>query len=291
MNALIPTYALYGEYLEEVREDILHFEPLRDRSARHNWSIRPHKHDTLWQIILLRDAGSLLHLDADMVRTSGPVALSIPPLLVHGFQFPALADGGVASVRFPVMRDLLENLPGQDLLAEKIWMVSEHDEQFTAIDRSFENIRFGFQKIDSLRNSGLQADLTAVMVSFVRHANADRRSSIASPAQSEDRVMHAFCELIEDHYRTTWNLDNYARALGISAATLNRKCRAVLHASPQTLLNKRRLLEAKRLLRFTRLSVSEVADFLGFVDTSYFCRWFRKQTSNSPTHYRRSVSH
>ena len=53
-------------------------------------------------------------------------------------------------------------------------------------------------------------------------------------------------------------------------------------------IDKAVVLDARILLRDPTKTVSAVADALGFPNDSYFCRYFRRQTGQSPTEYRRS---
>jgi AraC-like DNA-binding protein len=52
------------------------------------------------------------------------------------------------------------------------------------------------------------------------------------------------------------------------------------------LITERVMLEAARLLRFTDLSVSEVAHRAGFADPLYFSRAFKRRHDESPQAYR-----
>ena len=49
---------------------------------------------------------------------------------------------------------------------------------------------------------------------------------------------------------------------------------------------KRRRQEAKRLLRYTELSVLEIADKLEFETSTYFVRFFKKATCITPLQFR-----
>lgn len=287
----VPTYALYGEYLEETRADLLHFESLRDRSERYDWSIRPHQHDTMWQFFYLKTPNVMMELGGNMVSTESPVVVSIPPLFVHGFQFPPNVFGGVISVRTPEVGGVLTELGYMNVLDKRSLIVRPDDVAFDSLVRSFENISDSFQHIDELRNLSLRCDLHGLIFSLVRYAisSADQSMAIDNrmPASHEDDVMRRFCLLVEKHYNSSWPVSFYAQELGISTVKLNRRCRRILGSSPQKMITKRRILEAKRLLQFTQMTVNEVAYQLGIADTAYFCRLFKKQVAVTPSEYRK----
>lgn len=287
MKTLIPTYALYGEYLEESHEDVLHFENLRDRSFEHNWSIQPHKHDTFWQIFYLRNPGILMQLDHEEFLTTCPVFISIPPLFVHAFQYPSFAAGTVVSIRLPVISKVLGDLPDGDILQQRIWVIKESDPEFQAMFLANESIKSSSQKIDPLRHRGMEISLELLFLAFIRHASSSRRLDPLQLTSHNDELLRSFCNLIEDNFQSSWPVSKYAEELNISSVSLTRKCRAIIGTSPQKLLIKRRILEAKRMLQFTQLSISDISEQLGVVDTSYFCRLFKRETGCTPAAYRR----
>jgi len=53
-------------------------------------------------------------------------------------------------------------------------------------------------------------------------------------------------------------------------------------------LNRFRLRQARRLLESGTLSIGEVAAAVGYSDSSYFCRVFRRETGMSPSDYIRA---
>lgn len=285
----IPTYALYGENLEDGYEDILHFEQLRIRSAAHNWSIQAHKHDTLWQLFYLETPGTIIRLGDKEIHTAEPLFAAIPPLSVHAFRFPKDAIGGAISVRFPVLHELLAELPDSDFLAKRWSILKQTDPSFGTALKAYQNLVVNFSSKDMLHNQALKADLTAMLIAIIRQTmphNAISEHNISS----KDEEVRQFCKLVEDNFRLNWTSERYAAAVEMSTASLNRRCRNVLGSSPQRYLAKRKVLEAKRMLKFTRLSVSEIAHDLGYSDTSYFCRSFKKITTTTPAAFRRGAS-
>ncbi|MNY79168.1 HTH-type transcriptional activator Btr [compost metagenome] len=54
------------------------------------------------------------------------------------------------------------------------------------------------------------------------------------------------------------------------------------------MIHERIILEAKRLLLHSELNVNQIADKIGFEDPSYFVKYFKKYTSQSPVSFRNS---
>ena len=98
--------------------------------------------------------------------------------------------------------------------------------------------------------------------------------------------MQAFVHLLETHFREHLPIEHYASRLGISAAHLNALCRRLAGQSALQLINQRLLLEAKRCLVYTTMTVSQVSDSLGFSEPGYFSRFFKRGSGLSPKAFR-----
>jgi AraC family transcriptional activator of pobA len=97
-----------------------------------------------------------------------------------------------------------------------------------------------------------------------------------------------FRELVEVHYRAGLSLEDYADRLGVTVARLRNACLKVAAAPPLRLVHERMLLEAKRALIYSSMTVAEVAYHLGFEDPAYFSRFFAKAEGQSPRAFRAS---
>lgn len=103
--------------------------------------------------------------------------------------------------------------------------------------------------------------------------------------QSNPRLAK-FHMLIDKFYKQEKLVGFYAARLNISANYLNVLCKTHLHVSATKLIQQRVLLEAKRLLQTTDLSIKEIAFELGFVDHAYFSNFFKAQAGITPTQFR-----
>lgn len=92
-----------------------------------------------------------------------------------------------------------------------------------------------------------------------------------------------FKELILSNEFKNQSIDGYADTLHISTAELNSICQNFAGSSAKQFLLDLKITEAKRLLIYTQLNVSDISYELGFEDASYFARIFKKKTTLSPT--------
>ncbi len=106
---------------------------------------------------------------------------------------------------------------------------------------------------------------------------------------SEQPMILRLRGLIEEHFREWHKPSHYASALQLSGNALAKLTGRHLFKTPTELIMERLLLEAKRLLHFTTMSVKEIAFHLGFADFGYFGRLFKKHIGITPTEYRARV--
>ncbi|MET4106735.1 helix-turn-helix transcriptional regulator [Hymenobacter sp. UYP22] len=114
----------------------------------------------------------------------------------------------------------------------------------------------------------------------------------AAPARQVEEPRHAqqllreFGSLLNQHFRQQREVQQYADWLHLSPNHLNALCKRHLGKTASALIQERVLIEARRLLRHTDATVAQIADQLGFEDASYFGRYFRKHTTQTPETFR-----
>ena len=95
-----------------------------------------------------------------------------------------------------------------------------------------------------------------------------------------------FRDFLESNYTQLKSVSDYAQIICISEKRLGQATSKVLGKSPKEIINDKILLEAKRLLVHTNLSVKEIGQELGFKDPAYFVRYFKKNTETTPVEFR-----
>lgn len=93
------------------------------------------------------------------------------------------------------------------------------------------------------------------------------------------------------NYRETIQIEQLATLIDRSANYTISLFREMKGLSPIQYVHMLRMKEACNLLANTDLTVTEISDYLGYYDHSYFFRIFKKYMSLSPTEYRQSVLH
>ena len=91
---------------------------------------------------------------------------------------------------------------------------------------------------------------------------------------------------LQQHHARALTRQEVAAALGVHRDYLSRIFHQELGVSPWEYLNRYRVGRAKELLRATDLPITEVAARVGFDDSAYFSRVFRREVGQSPRGYR-----
>lgn len=107
--------------------------------------------------------------------------------------------------------------------------------------------------------------------------------------ETEDyKSSQRFVGLVMQQYRKEHRVSAYAEQLGIP---LNRLCIIVkrnLHMTPLQFIDRMIILDAKFQLKSSKGQIKQIASILGFQNNSFFTKYFKKHTGQSPMEYRQA---
>lgn len=95
-----------------------------------------------------------------------------------------------------------------------------------------------------------------------------------------------FIGLVEEYLKEQHSVQFYADSLCITPNYLNEIVNSVLHINAKQYIRNKVMDEAKNLLSYTDMSISDIAFELHFSTVSYFIRSFRQHTGKTPFVYR-----
>jgi AraC family transcriptional regulator, transcriptional activator of pobA len=101
-------------------------------------------------------------------------------------------------------------------------------------------------------------------------------------------IFEEFTNLLHENYRLSRNVNFYAEKLSISPKHLNTLCRKFLNLSAKNTIDNFVILEAKREL-ISNSPIKEIAYKLGFLETTNFVKYFKKQTNISPSKFKEQL--
>ncbi|MGC5036053.1 AraC family transcriptional regulator [Streptomyces sp. DT190] len=134
----------------------------------------------------------------------------------------------------------------------------------------------------SLHTAVLRHSLTAFLLRLAHLA----ASAAEAQRQWTDSTFTLFRDAVERDFATNHSVSAYADALGYSRRTLVRAVRAATGETPKSFIDKRVVLEAKRLLAHTDLPIGRVGVAVGFPDAANFSKFFHQHTDRTPAAFR-----
>jgi AraC family transcriptional activator of pobA len=287
---LLPTYALYGEPGRTQATDWLHCERIAERSQRHDWEIRPHRHAALVQILHIARGTAQAWLDGRSLPLAGPCVLLLPALVPHGFVFAPDIDGTVVTV---LEQHLARLLAGTPALAAQLGQVQccqwpDGAPAAAALLAAVDQLRAEFAASASWRELALDVALLQLVVQLGRVLPGQTQGDAAVARTGARALAHVqrLRALVEARFRQQPGLAELAALLGITPTQLNRVCHQVLGHSALGVLHGRLVLEAQRDLAYTTLSIKQIGLDLGFADAAYFTRFFQRETGLTPSAWR-----
>ena len=108
----------------------------------------------------------------------------------------------------------------------------------------------------------------------------------ALPHSGPRILVDSFINLVEQHMRSHWRLQDYAARLGVTPDRLSGAVLRVTGRTPLSLIHARLHAEARRMLESSGLQIAQIALHLGFDDPAYFSRFFKRVGGKSPLRHR-----
>ena len=244
-----------------------------------DWHSVPHTHNhmELFYIVggkgqfLIEDqlypvnASNLVVINPNVTHTE--VSLNAQPLeyIVLGVEGIALATRENANGHFSIL-DHFESVEISGCLRN--------------ILREMEQKNTGYEDV-------CQAYMEILIIRLMR--NTDLAVSAEPQAISANRQCAAVRRYIDLHFKEALTLEALAEEAHMNKYYLSHAFKREYGVSPIHYMIGRRIEESKYLLAETDLSMSQIAQLLGFSSLSYFSQVFRRTQSLSPMEYRQST--
>jgi AraC family transcriptional activator of pobA len=263
----------------EVRE--IELASIGDREVRD-----PHRH-AYHELIWVR-AGHGRHLIDGESLNFGPRTLTlIAKGQVHQFQQAEQLSALVA--RFDddwLAGGLTEEVSRRSLFTGTgCTSLSPPADEAERFDALLDMLRVELERPLSRESAELRRHLLAAALLWAqrwREASLEEGGASRGDVQLHQR----FVETLERDFTEHHDAGHYADELGVTTGTLSRTLTKLTGRTTKQLITDRLTLEAVRLLRFSDLSVKEVAARLGFGDQFAFSKAFKRQRGEAPLDFR-----
>ena len=144
--------------------------------------------------------------------------------------------------------------------------------------------------IDEFKRKDVAAQydmLQAYLKQFIIHSVRVQKQHQNIKTDPETKLFKDFSILVEQNFKTQHSVTYYANRLGISPKSLTKHFQKTGSQTPSKFIKSRIILEAQRQLLYSNDSVKQIAYGLGFNDSAYFTRFFKKATSKSPLQFKK----
>lgn len=126
----------------------------------------------------------------------------------------------------------------------------------------------------------------ARLIALIVHLWKEHLQGYTDEISQGASLSNRFHALIDVHYKSEKVVAFYARELNITPNYLGILSRKQYNKSPLEMIRERVVLEAKKLLHSSELSIKEIAYHLGYTNLSYFSFFFKGITGMTPKEYR-----
>lgn len=106
----------------------------------------------------------------------------------------------------------------------------------------------------------------------------------------ESSIARQFYSAVEQHFLDNKSVEYYANLLSISVKRLGAELKSLKGITPKSYIDSRVILEAKRLIVYSSLSIKEIAITLGFDEPTNFNKYFKKHTNTTPLQFREQIN-
>lgn len=285
----IPVYGL-GEYQQNtLTAQGVSLVSVEDSLSRRSNRMHPHAHPFFQVFLLESGTGAFIH-DFEDYAIDGPTLIFTSPGQVHA----SAPQSDLKGLLVSFTQEFFDGGSPSGSLLDFPFFYASDPPPLMELDPGE---AAGFSRLFHEMQEEFEADLpdggeilrACLRILFTRAARLHARRHPSAPGAAPDRLLRRFRLLVEQRFRESGTLAGYAALLGVTANHLGDVVQERTGQPAGDLIRRRRLLEAKRLLLHSELSISEIAYTLNFQDPAYFSRFFRRYAGSSPGEFREEI--
>ena len=269
--------------------DLQHMGEIYDRS--HGKADEPHRHD-YYTVLLTEETEGIHHLDYQPYPFDSHQVHFVGPGQIHQVELGQRPEGLVITFS----RDFLiaNNIPESFITNLSLFRPFGDGSPLVVDEETFQQLKTFTQQMKACAPKqlryGRQAQ-GALLQLFLIYCN---HSQGVNPHQLDEEnktvcLLRDFKNLVDRRFHQWHKVLDYASEINISPKHLSHSVKSLTGKTAKEIIQDRLVLEAKRSLLHTRLSVKEVAYQLGFEEPLHFSSFFKHQVGISPSDFRQGV--
>lgn len=280
MTKTLPIYRIL-DFKQENPSDHFYANDLHLHLKDHQFTNHPHKHDFYLTVLFTKGSGTH-EVDFTKYKVRPGSLFTLKPGQMHSWNLSGDTRGYVFfhSKSFYEERYTNEKLKHYPFFASfnTAVLIQLNGTTLTNVQTTMSEIVKEYREAKMNSGQKVHSLVDIVYIELIRVYAPNRRSK----NETYLNQVQKFEDLIELHYKTLKYPSEYASKLHITEKHLNRITRSCVNKTSSQLIAERIALEAKRLLLSSKMNITEIADDLGFSDTSYFIRFFKKCEGITP---------
>lgn len=243
----------------------------------------PHKHN-FYHLVFITKGSGWHEIDFKRHAVKSGSMFFMMPAQVHSWSMSKETCGIVVEFENLSMFSSDEAFVLAEALRPSVDYLTLQGNRKTSIHAVYEEMLEEYESQEKDSEILLRLNLAKLIILFSRFIE-----STPAKVSRISKFREEFNELIEKNYKTHHNVDFYAKAMGVATKSLTAKVNRNIGKNVREIIQDRCILESKRLLAYSDLSISEIALELGFEDPNYFTRFFKLKTKTNPGKFRQKV--
>jgi AraC family transcriptional regulator, transcriptional activator of pobA len=268
---------------------VVHVELFEGVSIVGDAAREPHRHDYHELIFVAEGSGEQL-IDGCRVPVEAPTLSVIGRGQVHQFVQAEDLRGGVLQFTDAVLHGGSERIASGWLLAGRGGRTISVPE--AACDRLTPLFRALAEEIEREPDpygADVVRHIISTLLLWTERWYDAQRSERRHADDADVQLLRLFTDRLERDFAAHHDARHYADALALPGPALARALTRITGRTTKELVTERVMVEAARLLRYTDLTVGEIAYRVGFEDPLYFSRAFKRHSGRSPQTYRAAI--
>ncbi|NHN26206.1 AraC family transcriptional regulator [Flavobacterium jejuense] len=270
-----PVYEIEN-FEENIFYNNLYVNSFKEHLKKHHFIEKLHRHN-FYLLVLFTNGTGMHTIDFDTFEITKGSMFLMQPGQIHSWQLSSDIEGFIVFCskeifnlhfeskkieQYPFFQSF-ENNPEIFLSEKDMEMVTPYF--MMMIEESSAKRNYKKDKLLSL------LDIILIDISRIYSSEKNQEKPVYN------YKLKQFDLLLENYYKIEKAPSFYADKMAITLKHLNRITKTILNKTVTELITQRVILESKRLLVERNLSLTEIADELGFSSANYFVKLFKKQ--------------
>lgn len=251
----------------------------------------PHRHD-FFEVLFLTKGSGYHVIDSSKYKIEPPTVFFMSPGQAHKLEFSSDIEGFIFI--FTPEFYLINKTNNNRLLEFPFFFTINQDNPPLVLEQN-DKAQFITQLFTQAINEVAKADdlnmelLRALLDTLLNFCATLYKSEAYELSTGKGHLLvKRFFQLVEENYQNNLSVNEYAEKLNITSNHLTQTIRQLTGRTSNDILQAKQILEIKRLLVHTSLTVTQISDQLNFTDQSYFTKFFKKNTGITPHKFRTS---